>query len=197
LFVIPFGGFQDICHFTPMELVMSSLAPEQLVAVQKTGFEAMFGLLAKAFDGTEKLVKLNVQTVKSTFAENQEITATAFSAKDPQELFALLASQVQPAVEKAQSYWRHVYEIMSGSQAEFADAQAFLDSLAKNAPAGSEAVWSAWKSALETPSSAYGAAKESANQVVEIAESNVSAASSASSRSTKRAIGQDEGAEKK
>jgi len=188
---------------------MSSLAPEQLVAVQKASFETMFGLLTKALEGAEKLVKLNMQTVKSTFAENQEITAKAFSAKDPQELFALLASQVQPAVEKAQSYWRHVYEIMSSSQAEFAataevqlkqqqhDAQAFVDSLAKNAPAGTEAVWSAWKSALETASSAYGAAKEAAEQVVEIAESNVSAASSASSRSTKRAIGQVEGAEKK
>jgi phasin family protein len=191
-----------------MELEMSSLS-EQLVAVQKTGCETMFALLAKAFEGAEKLVKLNVQTVTSTFAENQEITAKAFSAKDPQELFALLASQVQPAVEKTQSYWRHVYEIMSSSQAEFAttaevqlkrwqpDAQAFVDSLAMNAPAGSEAAWSAWKSVLETASSAYGAAKESAKQVVDIAESNISAASSASSRSTKRAIGQDDGVEKK
>ncbi|WP_207003264.1 TIGR01841 family phasin [Trinickia mobilis] len=155
---------------------------------------------------------MGLKRCKSTFAENQDITARAVSAKDPQEPFALLASQVQPAVEKTQSYWRHVYEIMSGSQAEFAataevqlkhqqyDAQAFVDSPAKNVPAGGEAVFSAWKSALqrasETASSAYGAAKEAAKRAVEITECNVNAASSASSRSTKRAVGEAEAAEK-
>ncbi len=192
---------------------MGSLAPEQLVTVQKASFETMFGLWTKAFEGIEKLVKLNVQTVKSTFAENQEIAAKAYLAKDAQELFALQASQVQPAIEKTQSYWRHVYEIISSTQAEFAattgaqlkqhqqDAQAFVDNFAKNAPAGSEAVLSVWKSALatasETASSAYRAAQEATKQIVEIAESDVSAASSTSSRSTKRAVEQVEATEKK
>ncbi|CAE6767583.1 hypothetical protein R70006_03791 [Paraburkholderia domus] len=192
---------------------MSNLAPEQLVAAQKAGFETTFGLLSKAFEAIEKLVELNVQAFKSTLAESQEILAKAFAAKEPQELFALPATQTQPAIEKAQSYWRHVYEIASSTQAEFAataeaqlkqrqnDAQALVDSLAKNAPAGSEAVLSAWKSALatasETVGSAYRAAQEATKQVVEIAENNVSAASAASAESTKRAIEQVEAVEKK
>ncbi|ANB76554.1 hypothetical protein AYM40_30630 [Paraburkholderia phytofirmans OLGA172] len=192
---------------------MSSLAPEQLVAIQKAGFETTFGLLTKALEGTEKLVELSVQAVKSNLAESQEILAKVLAAKDPQELFALHASQMQPAAEKVQSYWRHVYEIVSSTQAEFAataeaqlkqrqrDAQAFVDSLAKNAPAGSEAVLSAWKSAFatanETVGSAYRAAQEATKQVVETAENNVSAASAASAKSTKRAIEQVEAVEKK
>jgi phasin family protein len=211
--VIPFYGFPDIRHFTPMEIVMSNLAPEQLAAAQKAGFETTFGLLSKAFEAIEKLVELNVQAVKSTLAETQEILAKTFAAKEPQELFALPAGQTQPAIEKAQSYWRHVYEIVSSAQTELAalaetqlkqyqqDSQAFVDSLAKNAPAGSEAVLSAWKSAIatatETASSAYRAAQETTKQVAEIAESNVSAASAASAKSTKRAIEQVEAVEKK
>lgn len=183
---------------------MSSLAPEQLVAAQKAGVESTFGLLTKAFEAIEKLFELNVQTVKSTLAESQEILVRAFSAKEPQESFAATANQTQPVIEKAQSYWRHVYEIVSTAQTGLSalaeaqlkqhqhDAQAFVDSLAKNAPAGSEAVLSAWKSAIatasESASSAYRTAQEATKQVAEITESNVKAASAAAAKSTKRAI---------
>ena len=173
---------------------MSSLAPEQLVAAQKTSVETTFVILNKAFDGIEKLVELNVQAVKSTLAENQEMLAKALSAKEPHELFSQQTSQAQPAIEKAQSYWRHVYEIISGTQTEFAalveakfkqrqnDAQAFIDSLATGAPAGSETAVAAWKTfittASQTANTAYETATKAARQAVETAESNLDAASS-------------------
>ena len=180
---------------------MSSFIPEQLFATQKAAYNTLFGLTFKAFEGFEKLVELNVQVVKSTLAENQEAVGKALSAKDPQGFFAL---QTPPTAEKLQSYWRHVSEIVTGTQGEFTaageshfkqsqqDAQAFVDSLTKNAPAGSEALVSAWKSAIwtasETANSAYDAAKKAAKQVVEIAESNVQAASSASTALAKNAV---------
>lgn len=183
---------------------MSSLVPEQLVAAQKAGLETTFGLLTKALEGTEKLVELNVQAVKSTLAESQEILTKAFAAKDPQELFALQASQVQSSAEKAQSYWQHVYELLSGTQAEFTaaaeaqlkqyqhDAQAFFDGLSKDAPAESGTALAAWKGffkmANEASSATYEAAKNATKQAVAIAESNVSAASSASAKRTRQAV---------
>ena len=180
---------------------MSSFTPEQLFATQKAAYDSLFALTFKAFEGFEKLVQLNVQVVKSTLAENQEVVGKALSAKDPQGVFAL---QATPTAEKLQSYWRHVSEIVTSTQGEFTaaadghfkqsqhDVQTFVDSLAKNAPAGSEALVSAWKSAIgtasETANSAYDAAKKAAKQVVEIAESNVSAASSASTAISKNAV---------
>ncbi len=162
----------------PTELLMSSFAPEQLFATQKATFNTLFGLTFKAFEGFEKLVELNLQVVKSTLAENQEGVGKALSAKDPQGFFAL---QTPPTAEKLQSYVRHVSEIVTSTQGEFTaaaeghfkqsqhDVQTFVDSLAKNAPAGSEALVSAWKSAIgtasETASSAYNAAKKAAKQV--------------------------------
>jgi phasin family protein len=180
---------------------MSSFAPEQLFATQKAAFDTLFGLTFKAFEGFEKLVELNLQVVKSTLAENQEVVGKALSAKDSQGFFAL---QTPASGEKLQSYWRHVSEIVTNTQGEFTaaaeghfkqsqhDVQTFVDGLAKNAPAGSEAIVSAWKSAIgtasETANSAYDAAKKAAKQVVDVAESNVSAASAASAGLVKNAV---------
>jgi phasin family protein len=180
---------------------MSNLAPEQLFATQKAAVDMLFGLTFKAFEEFQKLVELNLRVVKSTLAENQEVVGKALSAKDPQGFFAL---QTPLTGEKLQSYWRQVSEIATSTQGEFTaaaegnfkksqhDVQMFVESLAKNAPAGSEALVSAWKSAIgtasETASSAYDAAKKATQQVVEIAESNVSAASSASAALAKNAV---------
>ena len=177
---------------------MSSLDLEQTASAQRASLEVSFGILTKVFEGIEKLASLNLQALKSTLAESQEIAAKALSAKDAQELFALQANQAQPTAEKIQSYWRHVYEIMSGTLAEFTttfeaqtkryqhDAQALVDNLGKHAPAGSEVVLTAWKSAIETASATFETTQKATKQAVEIAESNVSAALDAPRRSTRR-----------
>ena len=82
------------------------------------------------------------------------------SSKHPQELFALQTQRAQAAMEEAQLYWRHVYNIMVGAQAELTanveaqfkqrqhDAQVFVDTVASNAPAGSEAAVNALQTAV-------------------------------------------------
>jgi phasin family protein len=193
---------------------MNMLVPN-FVANQKSGFEIFYSLMAKGLDGFEKLITLNSQAVNAVIVENQDAVVKAQAVKDPQTLFALQTSQTRSATDKAQSYWRQVYEIVSTAHGEFAevteahfkqsqlDAQAFVDGLAKNAPAGSEAVVSAWKSALgvaaESANSAYDAAKKAAKQVVDVAERNVSAASSASTEATRQLVvaGKASGATKK
>jgi phasin family protein len=187
--------------FAPhMELVMSSLDLEQTTFVQKASLETLFGILSKEFEGIEKLASLNLQAFKSILAESQEIVAGALSAKDPQELFALHTGQAQPKAEKIQSYCRHVYEILSGTLAEFTttfeaqakryqhDAQAYVDNLGKHAPAGSEAVLTAWKSAMEIASATFETTQKATKQAVETAESNVSTALDTPLRSTRRVV---------
>ena len=46
------------------------LSTEQVIAAQKANVETLFGLTSNAFVGVEKLVKLNVQTPKTTLAKN-------------------------------------------------------------------------------------------------------------------------------
>ncbi|WP_206997707.1 phasin family protein [Trinickia mobilis] len=188
---------------------MSSLDLEQTLATQKASFESTFGLLNKTFAGFEKFVSLNLQAFKSTLAANQEFAAKALSVKDLQELFAPQASQVQPAVEKTQSYWQHVYEITASVQAEFTetveaqfnryqrDVQAFIDNLAKNAPAGSDADLSASRSVIESASSALEPVRKAATLAVETAENNVSTALDAPTRSARQVVEHTETDEKK
>ncbi|MFM0630458.1 TIGR01841 family phasin [Paraburkholderia xenovorans] len=175
-----------------------------MTAAQKAGFEAVFSVFTRAFEDTEKLVELNFLAVKSTLAEHQEILAKTFSVKDLHELFALHANQTHPVIEKAQSYWRHVYEIISSTQSGFAAAaeaqlqqhhrgtHEFVDKLAKNAPPGSETAVAAWKAfiktASETASATYEAAGKATKQAVEIVESNISAASPALAKRKRQAV---------
>ncbi|MFJ1259783.1 TIGR01841 family phasin [Cupriavidus sp. CuC1] len=52
----------------------------------------MFGLTNNILAGSQKLLKLNLQTMKSALAETDEPMWMAFAANDPQELLALQAS---------------------------------------------------------------------------------------------------------
>src|SRR6185437_4638289 len=171
----------------PRSVNMTLLTPEQFAAAQKANFETLFGLTTKAFEGVEKLVELNLQVVKSTLAESQENAQRALSVKDAQELLALQASLAQPVAEKALSYGRHVYEILSATQGEFtrvAEAQfeeqnrkvqSLVENVAKNAPAGSETAVAVMKSAITAANTTYETVHKATRQAVEIAESNFNA----------------------
>jgi phasin family protein len=187
-----------------MEVVMSSLSGEQAVASRRAGLETLSYVWTNAFGCIEKLTELNLRAVKSTLAENQAIASMALSIKDPQELFVLHAKRAQAAMEEAQSYWRHVSNIMFNTQVELAasakaqfrqrqhDAQAFVDTVASSAPAESDVAVSALQSAVTAASEATGAtieaSKKAAEQALEIAENNVHAAASASNRMAKQAV---------
>ncbi|UQN51501.1 phasin family protein [Burkholderia multivorans] len=173
---------------------MSLLTPEQIAAAQKASLESLFGLTTKAFEGVEKLIELNLQVVKSTLAEGQENAQRLLSVKDAQELIALQASLTQPVAEKVLSYGRHLYEIASATQAEFAKVaeaqfeeqnrkvQALVDNVAKNAPAGSETAVAALKSALNAANTTYETVQKATKQAVEIAETNFNAAAAVASK---------------
>jgi hypothetical protein len=79
-------------------------------------------------------------------------------------------------MEEAQSYWRHVYHIMVGAHVELTanveaqlkqqqhDAQVFVDTVASNAPAGSEAAVNALQTAVTAASEATSATIEASKK---------------------------------
>ena len=164
-----------------------TLTAEQILASHKANIETLFGLTTKAFEGVEKLVELNLQVAKATLAESAENTKAALAVKDVQELLALQASLLQPSAEKAMAYSRHLYDIASGTSAEFgkafesqaADAQkkfvGLVDNAAKNAPAGSETAVAVVKSAVAAANNALESIQKSVKQATELAESNFNA----------------------
>ena len=77
---------------------------DQFVAAQKASIETLFGLTTKAFEGVEKLVELNLQVAKTTLTEAAETATAAASVKDAQELLALQAGLLQPAMTSADQW---------------------------------------------------------------------------------------------
>jgi phasin family protein len=169
---------------------MNMLTAEQIVAAQKSNLETLFGLTQKAFEGVEKLVELNIQATKAAMAEAANNTQAMMSVKDAQELLTLQASLMQPLAEKTVAYSRHLYDIASGTGAEFgkaaeaqaADAQkkfmAVVDNAAKNAPAGSETAVAVMKSAVSAANNAMESVQKAVKQASEMAEANFNAVTS-------------------
>jgi phasin family protein len=177
------------------------LTAEQVIASQKANMETLFGLTNKAFEGVEKLVELNVQASKAALAESANQTQALMGVKDAQELLALQAGLMQPLAEKAAAYSRHLYDIATGTTAEFskavegqaAEAQAkfmgLVEGASKNAPAGSETAMAVMKSAVAAANNAFESVQKAVKQASDMAEANFAAASNTAVNATKAPAG--------
>ena len=157
---------------------------DQVVAAQKANVETLFGLTAKAFEGVEKIVELNLTASKAALSEVTDTAKSILSVKDAQELLALQAGLFQPLAEKTAAYSRHLYDIASSSSADFTKAvevQAaaaqkkfadVVDTAAKNAPAGSETAVAVFKSAVSAANNALESVQKAVKQATEVAEAN-------------------------
>jgi len=164
------------------------IAPEQFVAANKANVEAALSLTTNAYARVERLAALNLNTARAVLEDAVATTRTVLSAKNPQDLAGLQAALGQPMVDKAVAYARSVYEIAVEGQQEFTklfegqiaelnkNVAAALEQAAKSAPAGSEALFSAAKTAIAAANSAYDNANKAAKQLTEIAEANVATA---------------------
>jgi phasin family protein len=175
------------------------LTPEQIVATNKANLEAAFGFAGKAFEGVQKIVELNVAAAKATLSDASAHAQAVLAVKDVQELVALQAGLVQPLTEKSAAYSRHLYDIAVGSTTEFsktveakaAEAQkAFsgvVDTMTKNAPAGSEGAMALVKSAMSASNNAVESLQKAAKQASSVAESNFNAMTNAALNAAKTA----------
>lgn len=166
------------------------LTAEQVIAAQKASFESIFALGNKAVEGAEKLAALNLQVAKANLADASEVALALTSAKDLPAFAALQQSLAQSASEKSAAYGRQVYEIVSATAAEFAKAAegvtadwqekfaALVDSVVKNAPAGSENAMSLVKATVAAANDAIETAQKAAKQATDVAEANFAALSS-------------------
>ena len=175
---------------------MTPFTAEQMLAAQKANAEVLFGLTNKAFEGVEKLVELNMQVAKTSLSEAAKTAESVMSVKDAQELLALQAAMLQPSAEKAAAYNRHVYDIVSGTNAEFvkaaeeqmADLQAkvlaVVDNAAKNAPAGTENAVALVKSAVAAANNAFESVQKATKHAAEVAEANLQAVANTAVKAT-------------
>ena len=175
------------------------LNTEQFAATNKANFETLMGMTAKAFEGVEQLTALNMQVVKASLDEATETGLAALSAKDPQSLFALQATLLQPSTEKATAYGKQVTAIVAsikadvekvaGQQAAAAQSSftALIEAAGKNAPAGSGNGIELFKSAMATANNAFDGLQKAGRQAAETAEANYAAVTGSMAKATGKA----------
>ena len=164
--------------------------PEQFTSANKASVDSLFTIAQAQFAAFERRSALNFNTTKAAFEDGVSQTKALLSVKDAQELVSLSTAAAQPALEKAITYSRNVYEVATQTQAEvtkLAETQAaemnktvvsLMDKLTKNAPAGSDVAVAAVKSAMAAANSAYDSFTKVVKQASDLAEANVTAATS-------------------
>lgn len=162
---------------------MTTFVPEQAISATKASVDTVFGLATKALQGFGMLVELNTRTAKASLAEARKIVVQPSLGKGPQAAFVMQAALLQTGVRNAQVYWRHMTEIVAGTQAEFEEAaklvlkqsliepRAWFDNMSKTSLPGGDVVASFWKSSFGAASQAadavYAAATKATRKAVE------------------------------
>lgn len=165
--------------------------PKELIESQKATVDAIMAVQGTLFNGFEKLVDLNLKVMKASMDEASEKAHEAMTVKDAQEAVAMSSALVQPSAEKVMAYNKHVYDIVTGMQADLAklvegkmaESQKHMtdviEQVTRNAPSGSEGAVSMLKSSLAQANAAYESMTKAAKQAAEVAEKNIQAATTA------------------
>ena len=173
-------------------------APEQFMALNKANLEAAVRFAGIALEGAERMLEVQLKAAKSAFADGVQQAKAFTEIKDVQELAHLKNTMAQPAMEKATSYVKNVYDVATATQSEInklveeqvaefnKQVVTSLDKVVKSAPAGSEVAVAAVKSAITAVNSAYDNLSKSAKQFTEMTQANVEAATSQAVQSTKK-----------
>ena len=96
---------------------MSSLATDYTSEAIRGGsaaqaaFASIADIANQTFDGFERLARLNLQTMKTTLAEQHGIALEAADERSLGWIFTLPTAQAQAGFKKTLAYWQHLSEI--------------------------------------------------------------------------------------
>ncbi|WP_454739383.1 phasin family protein [Cupriavidus necator] len=160
---------------------MNQLSSKQIAEVQTANLDALVGLANNAFEGFEKLLDLNIQTVKTALVETQEGAQKALSVKDSQELIAVESDLLRPMPDKALSYQRHLYKIASDTQAALGKVAEThyeankheMTNFVKSAAADSGTADAVLQAAIRATDLLFESMRDAAKQMTQAAESSL------------------------
>jgi len=171
----------------------------QAATAQQANLDFFFGLAGSMLEGEEKLVRLNLDTAKTTLTDWYQRVQEGLSKQNSQEVTGLRDALALHSAEKVLTYERQVAEIASTTQAQLAEVvnaryqevsrqvQSFAENLAQNAPVGSEAAIAFLKQAITLANTAQESVQTATKQAVEVAQTNLDAATKAASEVTEAA----------
>jgi phasin family protein len=172
---------------------------EQLAALSKSQLEAALKIAELTGENFEKLADVQLKAAKTAYEDAAKSLRQIASIQDVSEIAALSSGAAQPAWDKASTYARSLYEVLSGAQSEFAsvleqqvaefnkNVVVTLDAVIKSAPAGSESALAGVKAAIQSANGVYETLVKAGRQVASVTEANLAAATSQTGTSKKKA----------
>ncbi|MGE8356110.1 MAG: phasin family protein [Microvirgula sp.] len=170
---------------------------EELSKAHFNQFESLLRLAHISLAGVERIVRLQLDASRQSLEENGKLVRELSQTTDPQQAAQQLNKVTASAVEQVVNHSRNLYEVVSEVQTEVARLTeeqigqynksliSTIDTLAKNAPAGSDSAINAVKSGIAASAAAVNSLTKAAQQVSDFAGSSVKAATTATADAVK------------
>ena len=167
---------------------------EQLAVAQQANAEIALALVRTALGGMERLAALNLSAARDFLDNTVNNTQALIGAKDVQSFTKINTSLAQPNLEKAVEYSRNVYELVTQVQKDVTEvieqqysafnqkASSAIEKTASGAPVGGDVMSAALKSMLSASTQTFDNFSRIAKQMADIADANVQAAGTATSK---------------
>jgi phasin family protein len=172
---------------------------EQVVAFSKSQLDALLKVAELTAENVEKLTDVQFNAAKTAYADSVKALKQLAAIKDPNEFASVTTGLAQPAWDKAATYAKSVYDVVSTAQTELASVLeeqvadfnknmvVTLDAAMKSAPAGSESAIAAVKSAIHSANTVYETLAKSTKQLAAAAEANLAAVAQVAPATKKKA----------
>lgn len=171
---------------------------ESFAKLHQAHIDSLLAVANTAFAGVERLAALNLNTTRSLLEDSAASTRALLGARNLEDFVTLQGRLTQPALDKALAWSRDAREIGSAThdalteviEAGYAEANqsldAVLDTLVKNAPAGTDAAVGASVAAFKSALAAATQACDSLNQAAKQAARQDEAATPAAATARRR-----------
>lgn len=153
---------------------------ESFAKLHQAHIDSLLAVANTAFAGVERLAALNLNTSRSLLEDSAASTRALLGVRNLEDFVTLQGTLTQPALDKALAWSRDAREIGSAThdalteviESRYAEASqsldAALDTLVKNAPAGTDAAVgasvTAFKAALAAATQAYDSLNQATRQ---------------------------------
>ena len=134
---------------------------DQLHFAHKASIKALHALAGEAIDKAERLTALNLNVARTLTEDSAAHAHAIFEAGDLSEVIKLQADKLQPRMDRAAAFASGITDLAAETHREFiqitrewfeelnAGFSSALDRASTSAPAGSEAIFAAIKSATD------------------------------------------------
>ena len=171
----------------------------QVAELQQTQIDSLKAVASTLVDAAERMANLHLAAARALMQEANQVTENLLGSADPQHALALVSELVQPSAQKLASFSRNFYDVAFGAQAELARViesrllesngklVGIVESTLQDAPAGSEPTLALFRQTVSASNAACDAIAKAARQALELAGSNLSAATIAGAEAARSA----------